>query len=693
MLKNRSNQVIALLLTFVLVLGGTAFDPTTAVASSGKNIKAGDSYYTILPTKSRTAEYVKPAKKGCTSASIPNTVKISGKTYQVTGIGANAFKGCTKLKKVSIGKNVEKIGKKAFYGCGNLKNVIINTTKLTSKNVGADAVKGISAKAVVTVPKSKLAAYKKILKAKGLTGKQQKVKAKETTTGGSGDGGSQDKYLTFDEKHPLPEPENVGFTIGDRSSSNAVSIEKNKIMESSAYTNNGTIPFTVGICLKPAIYGKWITKPGNGFFVSCGYCGELFESEAMRALHISVSECDGVNYVFGELESYTAHSFIPDPAPCKVVYRFILPNGLSYKANSLRVVNFFTGEIGSQNYHTAISENEIVVTIADIKSEPFYVPFNLKEYEKNPRLYDDFMSEYESTRMPITVTFDTEMNDNVSVDNTVSASVTYSYKDAKKTIDLGDATIHTASLQITNTDASGNSLSGATFDLYQMKTKFREGSSTGVLNWEEVASGITAGTVIKGLGSGGRNGENRYRIVQTSVPAGYEEADYTEFELGIDCNGKTTVTAKKLKGGDISVNGGTVCVNITNVADSTTPIKETDFKDTGSSDTGSTDTGSGGTDSGTPPKTDTGNVVDQPNDTDDGFVRVKAVYYKDGVRSFSMTYQQDTYGGMMDSYNISDCSDEFQGCTLQKITVDGTVVDSLPAKIREDAEVCFYYTS
>lgn len=112
MLKNRSKQVIALLLTFVLVLGGTAFDPTTAVASSGKNIKAGDSYYTILSTKSRTAEYVKPAKKSCTSASIPNTVKISGKTYQVTGIGANAFKGCTKLKKVSIGKNVEKIGKK-----------------------------------------------------------------------------------------------------------------------------------------------------------------------------------------------------------------------------------------------------------------------------------------------------------------------------------------------------------------------------------------------------------------------------------------------------------------------------------------------------------------------------------------------------------------------------------------------------
>lgn len=691
MLKNRMKQAIALLFALVLALGGIALDPTPA-AAAGKNVKSGDAYYTILSTKGKTAEYVKPAKKSCTSASIPNTVKISGKTYKVTGIGANAFKGCSKLKKVTIGKNVEKIGKKAFYGCGNLKNIIVNTTKLTSKNIGADAFKGINAKAVVTVPESKLATYKKILKARGLTGKKQEVKAKETTTGGSGDEGSQDKYLIFDEKHPLPEPENVGFTIGDRSSANAASIEKNKIMESSAYTSNDIIPFTVGICLKPAIYGKWVTKPGNGFFISCGYCGEYFESEAMRGLHHSVSECDGANSVFGELDSYTAHTFIPDPAPCKVVYRFTLPQGLSYKDGSLKVVNFFTGEINSKNYHTEISGNEIIVTIDDIKSEPFYTPFNIKEYEKNPRLYQ-WTSENESDRTPINVTFETEMNDNTSIDNTVSASVTYSYKDAKKTIDLGDATIHAASLQITNTDASGNSLSGATFDLYQMKAKFREGSGTGVLNWEEVASGITAGTIIKGLGSGGRNGENRYRIVQTSVPAGYEEADYTEFVLGIDCNGKTTVTAKKLRGGDVSVNGGTVCVNITNGADSTTPIKETDSKDTGSSGTGSTDTGTGSTGSVTPPKTDTGNVVDQPNDTDDGFVCVKAVYYKDGVRSFSMTYQQDTYGKMMDSYNISDCSDEFQGCTLQKITVDGVVVDSLPAKVREDAEVCFYYTS
>lgn len=41
MLKNRLKQVIALLLTLVLVLGGVALNPTPAVAATGKNIKVG----------------------------------------------------------------------------------------------------------------------------------------------------------------------------------------------------------------------------------------------------------------------------------------------------------------------------------------------------------------------------------------------------------------------------------------------------------------------------------------------------------------------------------------------------------------------------------------------------------------------------------------------------------------------------
>lgn len=107
--------------------------------------------------------------------SIPATVKISanGKigTYKVTSIEAMALKGNTKLKKLTIGKNVEKIGKKAFSNCKKLKSIIIQTKKLTKKKVGTKAFEKIAKKACIQVPKKQKKAYKKLLYAKGVTKK------------------------------------------------------------------------------------------------------------------------------------------------------------------------------------------------------------------------------------------------------------------------------------------------------------------------------------------------------------------------------------------------------------------------------------------------------------------------------------------------------------------------------------------
>ena len=86
-------------------------------------------------------------------------------------IGDKAFYKCTALTKVTIPSKVNKIGKQAFYGCKNLKNITIKTTKLTSNKVGSKAFKNISSKATIKVPKSKLKAYKKLLKAKGVSSK------------------------------------------------------------------------------------------------------------------------------------------------------------------------------------------------------------------------------------------------------------------------------------------------------------------------------------------------------------------------------------------------------------------------------------------------------------------------------------------------------------------------------------------
>ena len=94
----------------------------------------------------------------------------------LAAIDDKAFYKCTKLTNITIPSKVKVIGEGAFYGCKNLKKITIKTTKLTNKNVGKKAFKGISSKAVIKVPKSKAAAYKKLLESKGIN---KKVKIKK----------------------------------------------------------------------------------------------------------------------------------------------------------------------------------------------------------------------------------------------------------------------------------------------------------------------------------------------------------------------------------------------------------------------------------------------------------------------------------------------------------------------------------
>ena len=183
-------------------------------ATPGKTVKdsATNGIYKVL-ADGLTVTFVRPAAKRAT-VRIPETVKVSGVTCKVTEISANAFKNDAVLKTVVIGKNVKTIGANAFYGCKNLtkvsggaalvticdrafsncaalqgivlpstvkgigkqafynckklRSITINTFSLTSKNVGAQAFTGTYAKAVVKVPAKKFAAYKSLLRAKGM---------------------------------------------------------------------------------------------------------------------------------------------------------------------------------------------------------------------------------------------------------------------------------------------------------------------------------------------------------------------------------------------------------------------------------------------------------------------------------------------------------------------------------------------
>lgn len=141
---------------------------------------------------------VKKASKLSGKVTIPTTVKIGGKSFKVTEVGAKAFKGykkvtsltvgnnvktigtsafqgCTKLKTVTLGKAVTTIKTKAFYGDKSLKTMKVASKKL--KSVGKSAIKGINKSAKIKAPSSKVKSYKKVFKkSTGFTSKMRVTK-------------------------------------------------------------------------------------------------------------------------------------------------------------------------------------------------------------------------------------------------------------------------------------------------------------------------------------------------------------------------------------------------------------------------------------------------------------------------------------------------------------------------------------
>ena len=127
--------------------------------AKGKTYTAGNFKYKLTNASTNgkgtvTLAATKKSKSDSkfTSCKITDTVKIGGKTFKVTAIGDNAFKGYKKLKTITI----------------ESKNI---------KSVGKDAVKNIHKKATIKVPKDKVKAYKKLFDKK--TGFTSKMKIKK----------------------------------------------------------------------------------------------------------------------------------------------------------------------------------------------------------------------------------------------------------------------------------------------------------------------------------------------------------------------------------------------------------------------------------------------------------------------------------------------------------------------------------
>ena len=158
---------------------------------AGITIKVGKATYEVktgVAPKLSLVKYSKKSKK----VSVPDAIDCEGVTYQVTAIGAKAFKkhtkltsvktgsnvtsigksafqGCSKLKTVTLGESVTSIGKSAFQSCGKLKTITVKSENLAK--VGKKAFRGIGKKATLKAPAANKKAYKKLVKAAGAPSK------------------------------------------------------------------------------------------------------------------------------------------------------------------------------------------------------------------------------------------------------------------------------------------------------------------------------------------------------------------------------------------------------------------------------------------------------------------------------------------------------------------------------------------
>lgn len=146
--------------------------PVVKPAKKGKKLTdSKGAIYKVTSDKkgSPTVEYSAAAKGAKGTITIPAQVTIKGVTYKVTSVGASACRNRAGITKAIIGKNVKKIGNRVFSGCKKLKKVTVKTTKLTESTVGSNAFSGISSGVVVKVPESKVKAYRKLFKKKGIS--------------------------------------------------------------------------------------------------------------------------------------------------------------------------------------------------------------------------------------------------------------------------------------------------------------------------------------------------------------------------------------------------------------------------------------------------------------------------------------------------------------------------------------------
>ena len=118
-----------------------------------------------------TATVVGSIEKDVVEIILPAKVQANSKSYRVVSIGDGAFKGLSKLEKVTISKYISSIGKTAFAYCKKLSRIEIQTVQLSMDSIHESAFKSTGKGITVLCPAKKLNDYKEILLKKGLSKK------------------------------------------------------------------------------------------------------------------------------------------------------------------------------------------------------------------------------------------------------------------------------------------------------------------------------------------------------------------------------------------------------------------------------------------------------------------------------------------------------------------------------------------
>ena len=109
---------LRMLFTTLLILG--------CMVVKAQKFEVNGIYYNITDEANKTVEVT--SKSGgyyLYEIKIPHTVTYSGKTYNVTAIGKNAFNSCFTLTDIEIPNSVTTLGDNAFAMCDALKSIII----------------------------------------------------------------------------------------------------------------------------------------------------------------------------------------------------------------------------------------------------------------------------------------------------------------------------------------------------------------------------------------------------------------------------------------------------------------------------------------------------------------------------------------------------------------------------------------